>query len=303
MSTYSLRPSALHISSTFREHSSFATRTSFSSISHLPIRTAISQSSNPERGYSKHATMSGYLSPDAEAALWGNDEQARRVYYQNQAPNAQYGQLSSFNYQTQWATTPSMNPAHAQAQPQVFAGPAQYVSWPSSSWPSLHPDNIDRRQYPSAVSTRTPVVPSSSYATGQQWTNAPWPALHPDDVEASSDTSRSVSPSPADLHNFGVPQADGRSWRCGYPHCTSQAVFTRGCDLRKHFRRHTKTLFCRDERCPQSKEGGFSSKKDRDRHESRHAPQIQCTHQGCDRVFSRVDNMKDHVRRIHRNGG
>ena len=251
-------------------------------------------------------TMSGYLPSDAEAALWGEGEQARRAYYQNQSQNPRLGgQTPRSSYQPQWATTAGIPSAQAQIQHHSYAAPAQYASWPSSNWQSLRPTDYGRGQYSSPTgtnpaSTITPILPSSPYSTGQQWSNAPWPALHPDDIEASSDTSRSVSPSPADLHNFGIPLPDGRSWRCGYPQCTSQAVFTRGCDLRKHFRRHTKTLFCRHEGCSQSKEGGFSSKKDRDRHESRHAPQIKCTHQGCDRVFSRVDNMKDHVRRIHR---
>ena len=244
-------------------------------------------------------TMSGYLSSDAEAALWGEEEQARSVYYQNQTQNSRLvGQASRSSYQPQWASSSNMPSAQAQIPQQAYAAPAQYMSWPSSNWPSLRPTDYGRGAY--LPTSTTPVLPSSPYSATQQWSNAPWPALHPDDVEASSDTSRSVSPSPADLHNFGIPLPDGRSWRCAYPNCTSQAVFTRGCDLRKHFRRHTKTLFCRHEGCPQSKEGGFSSKKDRDRHESRHAPQIRCTHQGCDRVFSRVDNMKDHVRRIHR---
>ena len=254
-------------------------------------------------------TMSGFLSPEAEAALWGEDEQARRAYYQQQTGNTRYlaqtyrppFQQAS---QQQWASTSSMNSQSITSSrsptSQAYGAPAQYTSWPSSSWSSLRPTDYNGSQY---NSTATPVVPSSPYPTQQQWSNAPWPALHPDDVEGPSDTSRSVSPSPADLHNFGIPLSDGKSWRCGYPHCTSQATFTRGCDLRKHYRRHTKSLFCRHDDCPQSREGGFSSKKDRDRHESRHAPQIRCTHHDCDRVFSRVDNMKDHVRRIHRAKG
>ena len=53
--------------------------------------------------------------------------------------------------------------------------------------------------------------------------------------------------------------------------------------------------------------GGFSSKKDRARHEAKHNPRILCEWMGeggerCGRRFSRVDNMKDHVRRIHRKG-
>ena len=267
--------------------------------SHYPCTLSpIVQRSPPCHGTSRN--MSGYLSPDAEAALWGHDGQGRRVYYQNQAQSARYsGQPSSSPYQMQYTASSTMTSPQTQLSQQAYAAPAQYVSWPSSNWPLLQPAGYGRGQHAS-LSTSTPVLPSSPYSPSQQWSNSPWPTLHPDDVEASSDTSRSVSPSPADLHNFGIPLPDGRSWRCAYPHCSSQAVFTRGCDLRKHFRRHTKTLFCRQEGCPQSREGGFSSKKDRDRHESRHAPQIHCTHQGCDRVFSRADNMKDHVRRIHR---
>jgi hypothetical protein len=88
--------------------------------------------------------------------------------------------------------------------------------------------------------------------------------------------------------------------------------------LRKHYRRHSKHLFCRYEGCPQATEGGFSSKKDRARHEQKHDPNILCEWEGCDRLFSRVDNMvskelmrlrkpfylpalqKDHVRRVHK---
>jgi hypothetical protein len=80
--------------------------------------------------------------------------------------------------------------------------------------------------------------------------------------------------------------------------------------LRKHFNRHQKYLFCRHEGCPQSvprgpqsARSGFSSKKDRARHEARHNPGVLCEWEGCGRVFSRVDNMKDHVRRIHRRAG
>lgn len=102
-----------------------------------------------------------------------------------------------------------------------------------------------------------------------------------------------------DLTNYGIPNPDG-TWRCAYPGCSSQALFRRGCDLRKHYNRHRKHLFCRYEGCPQAVRGGFSSKKDRDRHEAKHNPEIPCEWDGCRRVFSRMDNMKDHVRRIHK---
>lgn len=106
----------------------------------------------------------------------------------------------------------------------------------------------------------------------------------------------------ADLRNFGYQLQDGVSWRCRWAGCTSKMAFTRGCDLRKHFYRHQKTIYCRHVDCPQSTEGGFSSNKDRDRHESKHNPGVPCEREGCDKIFSRVDNMKDHVKRRHDQG-
>lgn len=136
--------------------------------------------------------------------------------------------------------------------------------------------------------------------------------------------------SSSSLHAYGIPirspeSTSVQAWRCAFPNCTSRAVFTRGCDLRKHYNRHSKHLFCRIEGCPQSEaacvavaqqqaiqagadasdssmlavSGGFSSKKDRARHEAKHAPSIKCEVENCGRVFSRMDNMKDHCRRIH----
>lgn len=150
----------------------------------------------------------------------------------------------------------------------------------------------------------------------------------------SNSTSSNTS-----LHAYGIPVTEPssmltpslvpgttsggatQSWRCAYPGCTSRATFTRGCDLRKHYNRHSKHLFCRVDGCPQSEAaaaaraksadqpltGGFSSKKDRARHEAKHNPGIKCEWRGlegeeCGRVFSRMDNMKDHVRRIHNKG-
>ncbi|EPS28074.1 hypothetical protein PDE_03020 [Penicillium oxalicum 114-2] len=116
---------------------------------------------------------------------------------------------------------------------------------------------------------------------------------------SSSGQPSSPSSNPSDLSHYGIPAGEG-VWRCAHPGCTSQALFRRGCDLRKHFNRHRKHLFCRYDGCPQSTQGGFSSKKDRTRHEAKHNPGVICEWDGCERVFSRVDNMKDHVRRIHR---
>lgn len=107
---------------------------------------------------------------------------------------------------------------------------------------------------------------------------------------SQSDASRSVSPSASEMLRWGRKNENG-SWSCAYPGCNSRSTFNRGCDLRKHYKRHMKSLFCRHEGCPQATEGGFSSKKDRARHEARHNPSVPCEWEDCPRLFSRVDNM------------
>jgi hypothetical protein len=127
-------------------------------------------------------------------------------------------------------------------------------------------------------------------------------ATTPPSSNSPQSTRTTRSSKPTGLTSFGIASSDG-TWRCAYPGCSSQVTFRRGCDLRKHFNRHRKHLFCRHEGCPQASHGGFSSKKDRARHEAKHNPGIPCERAGCFRMFSRVDNMKDHVRRIHGRGG
>jgi hypothetical protein len=105
-----------------------------------------------------------------------------------------------------------------------------------------------------------------------------------------SSLSRASSPGHADLNIYGFMNPEG-TWSCAYPGCTSRAVFTRGCDLRKHHKRHTKSFFCRYPGCTQASGGGFSSKKDLARHEAKHNPGVVCEWAGCERIFSRVDNM------------
>lgn len=112
----------------------------------------------------------------------------------------------------------------------------------------------------------------------------------PSSAPSERTPARSLSPSSPDLRAYGFPNKNG-TWSCAYPGCTSRALFTRGCDLRKHHKRHSKNFFCRHSECPQSTGGGFSSKKDLARHEAKHNPGVLCDWNGCDRVFSRVDNM------------
>ncbi|KAI9829229.1 MAG: hypothetical protein M1819_006409 [Sarea resinae] len=145
---------------------------------------------------------------------------------------------------------------------------------------SISASSTDHPQYlsPPDAAARSPESSlDGSYATDYQ------PA-------AQSEVSDSSSPSTSELQQYGSYIGSGR-WKCAYPGCQSPAEFKRGCDLRKHFKRHSKTMFCRHPGCPQATKGGFSSKKDRGRHEAKHNPTIECAWEGCDRKFSRVDNM------------
>lgn len=158
-------------------------------------------------------------------------------------------------------------------------------------WGLSQPQALRQQQH-SPQSRSISRVPSFISSTGSctDWVHS--------DV-SRSDVSRSASPNASEMAKWGKQQEHG-SWKCAYPGCSSRSSFRRGCDLRKHYRRHTKSLFCRHIGCTQSKEGGFSSEKDRTRHEAKHNPQIPCEWKDCSRVFSRVDNMRDHVKRIHR---
>lgn len=96
---------------------------------------------------------------------------------------------------------------------------------------------------------------------------------------------------PEDVREMGCqPTGPGGSWRCTHPGCGSTRTFLRACDLRKHYRAHTKSHFCSIDGCPRFY-NGFSSEKDCRRHMRSHNPNIECPAEGCGRKFSRVDNM------------
>ncbi|KAB8254982.1 hypothetical protein BDV32DRAFT_156532 [Aspergillus pseudonomiae] len=103
---------------------------------------------------------------------------------------------------------------------------------------------------------------------------------------------------------------------CPFPGCKSTLQFTGSRELQRHYRQHFKRYFCRYPHCPQAGPGpegrhpptkrGFATRKDRARHEAKHDPRIKCPclnerGERCSRMFSRIDNMRDHVRRIHNN--
>jgi len=118
--------------------------------------------------------------------------------------------------------------------------------------------------------------------------------------EASLSHSASRQPSPGPSSSAHKKSGKGKdketqTLKCTFDGCTSKAVFTRQCDLAKHYRQHFRKYQCRVEGCQAS--AGFATKKDRARHERTHNPSILCEH--CGRKFSRQDNLRDHIRRRH----
>lgn len=216
--------------------------------------------------------MSGYYGQGGP--LGYTDDEAQRLLSPSQSGysgNSRHAGTSSgypSSQQSPYSSSPyTATSSHStQAPGQTFTGPCQYVSWPTSSYPQVQPMDYTQTSYPTSVTS----LPSSSPYSSDPWSNAPWPALHPDDLAGPSDASRPPSPLPSDPGNYGILLPDGRSWRCKYPGCNSEARFTRGCDLRKHYKRHTKSLFCRYDSCEH--QGGFSSNKDRVSNSTPHVP-------------------------------
>ena len=128
------------------------------------------------------------------------------------------------------------------------------------------------------MSRRSSVAPSTSNFADVKMTSAPGPEGW----------------EPEDVHFMGYRSENGE-WRCKHEGCTSKKTFTRACDLRKHFRLHEKSFFCSKPDCPWARIG-FSLRKDCKRHEASHKPEIECPSEGCDRTFSRSDNMVRMIR-------
>ncbi|KAL5389901.1 hypothetical protein PMIN06_009585 [Paraphaeosphaeria minitans] len=194
---------------------------------------------------------------------------------------------------------------HDYAQPVVSSPYPPQSYWTSQQPLPMPQSHITYASYPplTAMNTAQTLVPDSRYMPQSMGAVRPSRSLSASsslgvpstrgEERSPPSLSRSLSPSSPDLRAYGFPNKNG-TWSCAYPGCTSRAVFTRGCDLRKHHKRHTKSFFCHHEGCPQATGGGFSSKKDLARHEAKHNPGVLCDWDGCDRVFSRVDNMVSH---------
>ncbi|KAL7785454.1 hypothetical protein V8C43DRAFT_291403 [Trichoderma afarasin] len=147
------------------------------------------------------------------------------------------------------------------------------------------------------LSQITEVIDSAPGSTGSDSTG-----LWIGDVSATSSPQPSLEATtddwfPADVYEMGFPNDNG-TWSCKYAGCTSQVVFERACDLRKHYKSHVKVFFCNQPECMTSG-AGFASKKDFDRHTRSHQPNIPCIVPSCNRVFSRLDNMRNHFIKMH----
>jgi len=247
--------------------------------------------------------MAQFFSAEAELALMGEEEYLFPSSTCQSPPSTIYspplhhipqrspmGHPHAGQYYAQHHSSPSMGSTYGQQS--LWSQPTQMAQshMGYSTYPPATGNLVPTQQLPvgSAVissqvgETRASRSPSDSSIGA-------YPGSTQDDGSGNG-YSRSLSPNAPDLRAYGYLNKNG-TWTCAYPGCTSRAVFTRGCDLRKHHKRHTKSFFCRHEGCPQSTGGGFSSKKDLARHEAKHNPGVICEWSGCDRVFSRVDNM------------
>ncbi|KAI4150755.1 MAG: hypothetical protein LQ340_003918, partial [Diploschistes diacapsis] len=240
--------------------------------------------------------MSGFFSNEAEQVLMSQEEDARLLLEQQLLLESTTPYIDE---ESNWAHAHTSDSGFDYFHPLPHGG-ATYPTLASSpafmTYAGLRPADIEP---PVFYAPSTYSIPStgSSHCTP---TSLSVPSAGSSTAGPSSQPrvySRSPSPHPSDLYNYGTLTSDNRTWRCAYPGCQSKAIFVRPCDLRKHFHRHNKQFFCRHEGCLQAREGGFSSKKDRARHENKHNPGVQCEWGGCERIFSRVDNMKNHLQR------
>ncbi|KAL6235669.1 hypothetical protein BDW75DRAFT_240000 [Aspergillus navahoensis] len=275
----------------------YASPVSFAPMSHHPVRVPDEYLSY-STGSQLDPTSSYYPAPQPQTYVH------QTAYYPtttlNQAPSGS---------NTQWLH-PSQAASHHHSQtyqdsiPSPDMDPNFDLDFDQGSFSSLSP-SYHHTHYQTSPSD-PPNTHNHNHNHDRRHTQSPsrTPSRTPSTTSASSTHNNTNS---KDLSLYGTPSpTHPGAWRCAYPSCTSPSLFRRGCDLRKHYNRHRKHLFCRHDGCPQSNPRvpgtGFSSKKDRDRHEAKHNPGIVCdwAGEGCTRVFSRVDNMKDHVRRIHK---
>ena len=228
-------------------------------------------------------------------------------YYlpQTSGPPQSYGS-GLMNYSTQYTSSaadtfffPSTAPPGGASRAALQAAPAL-----SLTEDLLFSHNQDLLSAPLAGSSthreRPRQYASSAYSASDDEPSVTASLDAPLDGQASTSYAASRQPSPGMPSSSQKKSGKGKekethTLKCTFDGCTSKAVFTRQCDLAKHFRQHFRKYQCRVEGCQAS--AGFATKKDRARHERTHNPSILCEH--CGRKFSRQDNLRDHIRRRH----
>jgi hypothetical protein len=142
-------------------------------------------------------------------------------------------------------------------QPRVEAGflpvPSQPQEIHAGPFPSTIPRRFHSLQPPSLTTNGGSSIQQRSLSAG-----------------ASSPLTPVITPQTSEMARWGQRNPRDGTWSCAYPGCTSQSTFFRACDLRKHYKRHTKTLFCSHADCAKATGRGFSSRKDLLRHETKH---------------------------------
>ena len=113
------------------------------------------------------------------------------------------------------------------------------------------------------------------------------------DTDGSRASTNPTTPGSADPENYEPAQIHTGGWKCTYPRCPRH--YRRRCDVNKHCKTHTKPFACST--CGQKS----SSKRDKERHELSHRSEHpKCPHPSCSNTTSRKDNMRDHIKRKHK---
>ena len=234
--------------------------------------------------------MPDFLSEEAELALSGSGQALMKLFPPQYDPSYfNHGDSDSNSSICVNQMVPSVSVLNDPWMPvmaSTYGQTSSVVGW-NGSFPTF-PDsknNLHYKHHSNPQYNHSPPIVSSSKAP-ENLLDIATPSLATKPIQ----NSPSASPTSTKSFDYGYRNAEG-FLVCSFRGCTSRAVFSRGCDLRKHYKRHNKSLFCSFESCPQHYEGGFSSKKDLARHEAKHNPGVWCEWEGCDRLFSRVDNM------------
>ncbi|RYP61141.1 hypothetical protein DL769_007853 [Monosporascus sp. CRB-8-3] len=106
---------------------------------------------------------------------------------------------------------------------------------------------------------------------------------------------------------------DGKFYKCTWPNCSEEVkIFNRKCEWSKHMDKHDRPYRCEVEGCeklPGFTYSGGLLRHQREVHGQHGGPKnpLNCPHINCKRHtgkgFSRLENLNEHLRRVHTSGG